>query len=299
MSSFDDKDLLPGGGSSPSATRAPRNWVASVALLFLALLVFVAVTGDWLAPHPPNEQDLTARRLPPIWAGSGTWSHPLGTDQLGRDVLSLLMEGTRLTLLLGTLAAGVELAIGAPLGVLAGYRGGRIEAIVMRATDIQMGFPALLLMLFVILVFGSSLLTVVLAVGFSGWMVFARLMRSEVRRIRNEAFVAAAAAAGMSGPRIAVRHVLPHIRGQLATTYVMEIPRTILIATGLSFLGLGIGPPSTDWGQVIGETRAILSVAYWPSLFAGLAIVLTVTSLYLVASAAENRGAKRSGARTR
>jgi peptide/nickel transport system permease protein len=152
-----------------------------------------------------------------------------------------------------------------------------------------MGFPSLLLILLTLLLFGSTTSVLILAIGLNGWMIFARLMRSEVRRLKTEPYVQAAQVSGMSGLGVVRRHILPHLRGRIVAVYFLEVPRVILTAAGLSFLGLGVTPPDVSWGLMIGDARSLISVAYWPSLFAGLAIVITVASLYIFASWLEPR----------
>ena len=265
-----------------------RDVLAVLAMGFLLLLVIFAVFGQQIAPEA-NDQSLRERLTPPAWSDGGSWEFPLGTDALGRDVLERLVVGTRTTLLIGFVAAAIEVVIGATLGLIAGFRGGRLDSLLMRWADIQMGFPTLLLILLFLLTFGSNTPVLILALGVNGWMIFGRLMRSEARRIRNEPFIQAARVAGMPDRRILVRHVLPQVRSRLVAVYFLEVPRVILAASGLSFLGLGVSADQVTWGLMIGDARSIISVAYWPSFFPGLAIVLTVASLYIFASWFEPR----------
>lgn len=267
---------------------ARRDWLGGLAIAILVLLFLLAVFGPMIAPDA-SKQNLLQRLQEPVWGSGGTWAHPLGTDQLGRDVLDRIIVGTRLTLLIGFAAAAIEVVIGATLGLIAGFRGGLVDSVIMRWTDIQMGFPTLLLILLVLLTFGSNTLTLILALGLNGWMVFARLLRAEVRRIKREPYVEAARVTGMGDRQIMFRHVLPHVRSRIVAVYLMEVPRVILSAAGLSFLGLGVSSGDVSWGLLIGDARSIISVAYWPSLFAGLAIVVSVASLYVFASWLEPR----------
>lgn len=264
------------------------DWLGGLAIGFLIMLLVFAVFGDIIAPDA-NAQSLSTRLQPPAWHDEGSWANPLGTDELGRDVLGRLIVGTRITLMIGFFAAAIEVLIGATLGLVAGYRGGLTESAVMRWADIQMGFPTLLLILLILLTFGSNTQTLILALGLNGWMIFARLMRAEVSRLKNEPFVQAAKAVGMNDTRILRRHVVPHVRSRLVAVYLLEVPRVILAAAGLSFLGLGVSSNQVTWGLMIGDSRSIISVAYWPSLFAGLAIVMSVASLYVFASWLEPR----------
>jgi peptide/nickel transport system permease protein len=270
--------------------RAARvDWVGWTAVVFLVILAIVCLAGQELAPYDARDQELLDRLTPPAWTAEGTSAHLLGTDALGRDLLSRIMVGARLTVFVGLAAAALEVAIGALLGLVAGYAGGRVGWAIMRWTDIQMAFPALLVILLVMLMLGPSVMTMILAIALNGWMVFARLTRAEVVRIKNEPFVQAAQVAGMHHRGVLGKHVLPHLRGRLVAAYLMEIPRVILVASGLSFIGLGITDPQISWGGIIGDGRSVISVAGWVSIFAGLAIVVTVASLYIFASWLEAR----------
>lgn len=260
------------------------DWLAGAAGLWLLLMLVCAVLAAAVAPHSPTEQDLLARLSPPVWGHAGSWSHALGTDELGRDVLSRLVAGARVDLLIGILAATIELVVGVALGLAAGYFGGWIDTVVMRWSDIQMGFPAALIIVFVLLLFGANPTTLTLALGLNGWMIFNRLVRSEVRRLKGEQFVQAALVTGASTVTIMRRHILPHLRGRIVAVFMLEVPRVILAAATLSFIGLGVQPPTVSWGLMIGDSRDLLSVAYWTGVFPGLMIVGTVASLYVVAS---------------
>lgn len=279
-----------GAPVKPSRLRrlGQRDWLAGFAMAFLLLLLIFAIFGDVIAPDA-NAQSLRGRLQPPVWSDGGSWANPFGTDELGRSVLERLIVGTRITLSIGFLAAAIEILIGATLGLVAGFRGGLADSFVMRWADIQMGFPTLLLILLFLLTFGSNTKVLILALGVNGWMIFGRLMRSEARRIKNEPFVQAARVSGMTRSRLLRWHVIPHVRSRLVAVYLLEVPRVILAAAGLSFLGLGVTSGEVTWGLMIGDSRSIISVAYWPSLFPGLAIVFSVASLYIVASWLEPR----------
>ena len=265
-----------------------HDWLVVIASVFLGLLFICVLFGPWIASGA-QDQSLGNRLQPPFWNGGGSWSNPLGTDELGRDILERLIAGARITLVIGFAAAAVEVLMGATLGLIAGFRGGFVERFVMRWADIQMGFPTLLLILLFLLTFGSNTRILVLALGINGWMIFGRLMRSEARRIKNEMYVQAAKVAGMPSRQILWRHVFPHVRSRIVAVYLLEVPRVILAAAGLSFLGLGVSSDQITWGLMIGDSRSIISVAYWPSLFPGLMIVITVSSLYIVAAWLEPR----------
>lgn len=276
-------DLEGRGRMSSLRALGRKDWLGGLAIAVLVALAVISVFGSTFAPDA-NVQALPDRLTPPAWDQEGGWDHPLGTDALGRDVFQRLIVGARVTLMIGFLGAGIEVLIGALLGLVAGYRGGIIESFIMRWTDIQMGFPTLLVILLMLLTFGSNTRVLILALGLNGWMIFARLMRAEVRRIRDEPYVQAAKVAGMGATKVVRRHIFPHVRSRLVAVYLLEVPRVILSAAGLSFLGLGVSADDLTWGLMIGDARSIIAVAYWPSLFAGLAIVVSVASLYIFAS---------------
>lgn len=253
-----------------------------VGVTIVVMLLIAAVFGDQIAPHDPNAQSLAERLLPPIWNG-GTWSHVLGTDQLGRDELSRIIAGARTTLIIGLTAAVIEAVIGVPLGVIAGLKGGRLDAIIMRWTDIQMAFPAPMLVLFVILVAGASRATVILALAINGWMVFARVARAGARSQGATGYFQAAVATGASSRRLITMHMLPNLRATFVTLALLEVARVILAEAMLSFLGLGVSPPDISWGLMLGEARNYISVAPTISIVPGIAIVVTIVSLHLTA----------------
>lgn len=282
--------------SSPAADveltpipRVRRDWIGGAAAAVLAVVLVVAIVGPLLAPHPPQEQDLLNTLLPPVWDTGGSWSHVLGTDQLGRDVFSRLIVGTRLPVVIAFAASFVALVLGGLLGIIAGYKGGLIASVILRCADIHMGFPALLIILLLILVFGAGPVTLLLVLGVNNWIVFTRVLTVEVRPLRQAGYVETARLTGMSTLGILRRHVLPQVGGPLTAVFLLEVPRMMLAESGLSFLGLGVSAPSVSWGLMIGDGRTIISVAYWPSVFPGVAIILTIASLYLFASWLEVR----------
>lgn len=256
-------------------------------LTFVACLVIAAVLGEHLAPLDPNLQSLADRLDPALWQHGGSWSHPLGTDQLGRDELSRLIAGTRTTLLIGVTTALLEALVGVPLGVIAGMKGGRFDAIIMRWTDIQMAFPAPMLVLFVILMFGASNTTVILALAINGWMVFARVTRASAKAQSTTGYFQAAVATGASARRLITMHVLPNIRVQVITLILLEVARVILAEALLSFLGLGVTAPDVSWGLMLGEARNYITIAPTISILPGLVIIFAIVSLHVTAKWAE------------
>lgn len=275
------------GGRSWTSGRSHSAWTV-LALAVLGVFLAFAIFGSSLAPYDPAAQDLSQRLTPPAWHSEGSSDHLLGTDQLGRDVLSRIIVGSRLTLLIGVLAALVEAAIGSPLGISGGYLGGRWDQFVTRLTDIQMGFPAALLIIFIVLVFGASAQTLVVAFAINGWMVFARVARTHVRSIRALPFIEGSIVAGARPRQVITWHIWPHTLPTLTAITLLEIPRLILAESVMSFIGLGIQPPDISWGLMIGGSRDLIPVAYWLGLFPGIAIIIVVVSLQVLAEGVQN-----------
>jgi ABC-type dipeptide/oligopeptide/nickel transport system permease subunit len=255
-----------------------------IGAVFLLFLVFVAVFAHQLAPHDPTLQSLADRLTPPFWADGGSMDHPLGTDNLGRDVLSRLMVGSRISLFIGVavcVAAGV---FGVVMGLIAGYKGGRIDSVIMRIVDTQVAFPGLLLALIVLAVVGPSVTALVVVLAANGWMVYARITRGTVLSVRETPYVEAAEIVGCKSRRVVFRHILPNLTSPLLTLGILEFARIVLAEAALSYLGLGIQPPDTSWGLDISIGKDYLYNAWWLVTFPGIAIALTVLSINLVAS---------------
>lgn len=275
------------GEREPASYLAPEppptsKWLGRFGVTLLILIILTAIFGNYLTPYDPTEQDLLARLQPPAWNAGGSWTHPLGTDQLGRDMLSLLITGARTTLLIALIGALIEAVIGLSVGVVAGYVGGRVERVLMQWTEIQMAFPSLLIIITMILVIGNDLPIIILALAINGWMIFARVSRTAVKTLRTQAFVEAAVGAGATGREVMTRHILPHLRVQIAALFLLEAARLILAESGASFLGLGVQPPDFSWGLILGSSRNYIPVAYHMAFFPGLAIVLAVMGLNVV-----------------
>ena len=253
-------------------------------LIFLLVILAFALLPDAIAPHDPDAQNLRERLIPPAWAEGGSFNHVLGTDALGRDVFSRIIAGTRVTLLIGFIAAGLEALIGVTLGVIAGFKGGKLGAVIMRWVDIQMGFPAALLILFIILLTGGGTYIIPIALAVNGWMIFTRVTRVSVSQLTASGFVEAAVASGISQTRIVFRHIVPHIFGTVLTIFLFEVPRIMLAESTLSFIGLGVQPPDVSWGLMIGSSRSLLQVAFYLSFFPGLFIMATVLAMNLLST---------------
>jgi len=257
-----------------AGVRRTRRLVVAGGLFVLAVVI-VAATAPWIAPQDPTRQSLRARLKAPTLDAPDGKAHLLGTDHLGRDVLSRMLWGARVSLLVGFAAVGVGGLIGAGLGIVAGYRGGWADTIIMTLADAQLAFPFILLAIGIIAVLGPSFPTLVVVIGLSGWMSYARVLRSQVLVLRSREFVDAILALGGSVPRVIGRHILPNILSSLVVIATLELARSVVLEATLSFLGLGVQPPTPSWGGMIQEGREYLDSAWWISTCPGLLLMLT------------------------
>ena len=242
----------------------------------LAAMMAVAVLAPLIAPFDPAKQDLLARLRPPAWAPRGSAAHWLGTDNYGRDLLSRLVHGARISLLVGLLSMMLSSLVGTALGMLAGWRQGSVGAVIMRLADAQMALPEILLAILVVAALGGGLVNLVCVLGASTWMVYARMAYGLTRRTAALPFVEAARAQGAGELYILRQHVLPQLLPVLLVVCTLQFAQLILAETALSFLGLGIPPPTPSWGNILAEGRDRLFLAPWIANSAGLAIVATV-----------------------
>jgi peptide/nickel transport system permease protein len=261
-------------GRGGAGGRRTRRLVAAGGLFILALAV-VAMAAPWLAPQDPTRQSLRGRLAAPTLEGADGRGHLLGTDHLGRDVLSRVIWGARVSLLVGFAAVIVGGLVGATLGIVAGYRGGWADSAIMTLADAQLAFPFILLAIGIIAVLGPSFPTLVVVIGLSGWMSYARVLRSQVLVLRSREFVDAIHALGGSVARVIVRHILPNVLSSLVVIATLELARSIVLEATLSFLGLGIQPPTPSWGGMVHEGREYLDSAWWISTVPGLVLMLT------------------------
>jgi len=245
-------------------------------MAIMAILILVAIFAPWISPYDPYDQDLTQRLKPPLSANLNGGHYWLGTDQVGRDVLSRLIHGSRISLLVGMTVVPMSLVLGSTLGLISGYRGGITDEIIMRLVDIQMAIPFTVLALAVLAVFGPSLVNLILVLGITGWVNYAKLIRGEVLSVRKREFISSAQAIGCSHLRIIIRHILPNVGSVLIVWSTLAFPRVIMSEAGLSFLGLGIQPPAPSWGGMLSNGRDFVWTAWWLSVFSGLAISVTV-----------------------
>ncbi|WP_223884337.1 ABC transporter permease [Micromonospora craniellae] len=276
-------DVRSRGGSDGQVRRAlSALWRDPLALsgsAVLVLLVVVGVAGPWLAPSGVNEVDTDRMLQPP------SWSHPFGTDELGRDVLSRVMIAARVSLQVGLVSVGIALAVGVTLGLLAGYYGGWLDNILMRCMDVLFAFPVLLLAVAIVAVLGPGLLTAMIAIGVVYTPIFARVTRAGVLSVREQVFVRAAVSIGASDLRIMGQHVLLNIAAPLIVQTSLSLAFAILSEAALSFLGLGVQPPEPAWGRMLDDGREFVTDAWWLGVFPGAAIFLTVLAFNLVGDA--------------
>jgi peptide/nickel transport system permease protein len=252
--------------------------------LFLLVLVLAAIFAPLVAPYDPAEQSLADRLEPPFWSEGGSWDHPLGTDNLGRDVLSRLIYGARVSLFVGVAVVTLAGIFGVAMGVIAGYKGGRTNSIIMRLVDLQLAFPGLLLILIILAVIGPSVTTVIIVLALNNWMVYARVTQGIVLSQKENAYVEAAEIVGCRSRRVILRHILPNLAAPLLTLATLEFAAVILSEAALSFLGVGIQPPQTSWGLDVSIGKDYIFNAWWLVTLPGIAIALTVLSVNLVAS---------------
>ena len=262
--------------------KAKRHTGFLIGGMVLLLIVITALAAPILAPHDPYEQDLDARLTGPIWHEEGTWNHILGTDNLGRDYLSRLMYGARISLLIGVMAMLISGVIGTILGVSAGYFGGRVDMVVNAIITTRLALPIMLSALAVVALVGGSLPIVVLVLGFMIWNRFALVMRASTQQLRSMDYVNAAKTSGCSTLRIIITEIMPNIMNNLIVVATLEITRAILIEAGLSFLGMGVQPPLPSWGLMVAEAKEFMLFSPWMIMVPGAAIFVLVLSINLL-----------------
>ncbi len=261
---------------------APRLALPWFATIVLAALVLTALFAPYLAPHSPTDGDITQKSIPPVWMERGEREHPRGTDRFGRDVLSRIIWGSRISLLVSLIAIGVAGTAGTVLGLISGYRGGLTDTILMRLTDIGLSLPLILIAVVLVAVSEPSFGNVILVVALLLWPRFARQIRGETLAIKEQDFVALAVVAGRSSAWIIRRHIFPNVVPTLLVISTLQVGYVILLEGTLSFLGVGVPPPSPAWGLMIADGRGFLATAWWISLFPGLAMLLTVLAVNLM-----------------
>ncbi len=272
---------LPARPGSRRRTFGRVTGVAWTAGALLLTIVLTAIMAPLLAPHSPYDQELLARLSPPAWMPGGTWTRPLGADDLGRDVLSRLLYGSRVSLVVGLSAAVIGSIVGTALGLIAGYAGGILGDTIMLLADAQLALPFLVLAIGLIAVVGPSLGVLIVLAGISGWTGYARVTRGLVLTLLEQEFVLAARALGASTPRLLFRHIAPNLISTVAVLATLQLASVILLESTLSFLGLGVQPPEPSWGSMLGAGREYLNTAWWISVFPGLALMGTILAVSL------------------
>ncbi len=284
-------------GGAPDATGAPattarRSWRrlwrlkwGLVAAVLMLLIVGVSAAAPWIAPFSPVEVDIRHRLAPPAWMDRGTPDHVLGTDQIGRDLLSRMIYGGRVSLLIGVAAVLVSSTIGVLLGLGAGYFGPRVDWTIMTLVNVMLTFPFVLLALAVIAVLGPSLVNMVIVLGVADWPLYARVIRAETMTLRERDFMTAARALGMSHLRIIFRQLLPNLVSVIVVIATLQVARVIILESFLSFLGLGVQPPTPAWGNMLGDGRVYMLNSWWIAAFPGLAIFITTLTINLMGNA--------------
>ena len=250
--------------------------------VILALAVLLAVFAPLLAPHDPYAQDLSRRLLPPVWDAAGGWVHPLGTDHLGRDYLSRLILGSRVSLAVGFAATLIAGVVGSTLGLLGGYYGGRVDAVVMYVIATRLSLPGILTALALLSVVKGSLTAVIAVLGFLLWDRFALVVRSATQQVRSQDYVAAAVAVGSTQARILRRDVLPNIMSPLIVVATLEMAAAILAEASLSFLGLGVPPPTASWGLLVSEGRSFMFFKPYLIVLPGTLIIVLVVAINML-----------------
>lgn len=274
--------------SAAIAVSKTRRWIGSRSIfqsrtatagaVTLVILTILALFANQIAPYDPAQQDLRARLTPPVWQAGGTTKHLLGTDQLGRDILSRVIFGTRISLFVGVSVVSIAATVGTFLGLIAGYFGARIDMVLMRTVDVFLAFPFLLMAVVFMATLGASLGNIILVLSITGWVDYARLVRGQVLSLRETEYVTAAIALGGYDLVIIIKHLLPNVFASVIVIGSLQLGTVIIAEASLTFLGLGIPPSIPTWGGMLATGRDYFALAWWLSTLPGLAIVLTVLS---------------------
>lgn len=258
---------------------------SALGLFIISALIILAVFAPVIAPYDPTLGSLGDRLKPPVWEKGGSPAHLLGTDLLGRDMLSRMLHGARTSLVVAVVAILVAGILGSAIGILAGYLGGWLDTVLMRAADLAFSFPAILLAMVLAVVFGASFINIIFVISLVLWAEYARMARAESLKIKEMDYVALAKVAGISQWRIMLRHIFPNVASSLIVLATLQVGVVIIMESSLSFLGVGVPPPTPAWGSMIAEGRSYIVTAWWLSLVPGLAILVTVLSFNLLGDA--------------
>lgn len=278
----DAAEILEPSPASLMRRRALRHYGFIIGGGFLAFIVFIALAAPFIAPHDPYDQELTRRLIPPIWHDTGTWEYPLGTDGYGRDYLSRVMYGAQVSLLIGFTVMLISGVIGTALGIAAGYFGGRVDMVITFVITTRLAMPAILVALAVVALIGSSMTVVIWVLGLLLWDRFAVVMRSTTQQIRNLDYIAAAKAAGCSTLRILLTEIMPNVFNALIVVATLEVAHAVLLEAALSFLGLGVQPPTPSWGLMISEGKGHMFFKPWLIAIPGFALFVMILCINML-----------------
>ena len=282
MASSDSQTSAPNNGIDLLRRRVRGHQGMIIGSVIVVAVLLIALLAPLLAPHDPYQQDLLKRLVPPVWDSRGSWEHVLGTDHLGRDYLSRLIYGARISLLIGIGAALISGIIGTIMGVMAGYFGGRVDMIVTFMITVRLSMPVVLVALAVVAIVGGSLQVVIAVLGLLLWDRFAVVMRSSTLQIRSMDYVAAARAVGCSTSRVLMTEVMPNVVNNLIVITTIEIAHAIILEAALSFLGLGVQPPMPSWGLMVSEGKDMMLFEPWLITIPGVALFLLVLAINLM-----------------
>lgn len=277
------RDLEPRrGGLSNMLNLLVKSPTGTAGAIILLIVVVCALGADVIAPYDPNAQILTDRLIPPLGAEAGPLVHIAGTDHLGRDILSRIIYGTRVSLVVGLTAVAISCTAGCVLGLISGYWGGWIDDLITRIGDVQLAFPFVLLVLAIVAVVGGGLLNEILVIGLSGWIGYARVIRGQVYSARDKEYVQAARSIGVRTPSILLRHILPNVISPVIVLATFSVASTMILEAGLTFLGLGVDPSVPTWGGMLADGRSHIFTSWWMTVIPGLAIFFTVLGINLL-----------------
>jgi peptide/nickel transport system permease protein len=265
-----------------SLKRLVTNVPALLGLILVLLVVLTAVLAPHLTAHDPITAQLKFRLDPPSWDPASKAHYLLGADAVGRDVLTRIIYGARISLTIGLTATAISAVLGVALGLASGYLGGWLDSLIMRIADIQLAFPFILLAMVIMAIFGGGLGKLILILGFTGWVSYARLVRSQVLTVRELDYVQAARSVGATDLQIIVRHVLPNVMSSVIVLSALQVATNILLEASLTFLGLGVDPSIPSWGGMLADARTYVTAAWWVATFPGVAIMLTVLGVNLL-----------------
>ncbi|MFP4346878.1 MAG: nickel transporter permease [Thermodesulfobacteriota bacterium] len=265
-----------------SLLRLRKNKIAMAGLVIISLFLIMALFSPWIAPHDPLKQSLYDKLQPPVWEEKGTWTYPLGTDDFGRDLLSRIIYGSRISMLVGVVAVTISLFFGTLAGAVAGFYGGIVDNIIMRLMDILLAFPSILLAIVIVAFLGPSLENAMIAIGVVSIPRYARIVRGSVLEEYSKDYVQSARALGARDTRLIFVHILPNCLAPLIVQTTLGFASAILEAAALSFLGLGAQPPTPEWGAMLANGRALILRAWWAVTFPGLMILCAVLGFNLL-----------------